>query len=78
MARILGVEYLPNALGMSVRLRLEVAVVREGHLVMRRWIDSPLTDPTRRGREADPIFQAVTQSLETMLPDLVPVLVEAR
>jgi hypothetical protein len=78
MARLDGVEYLTGPLGMSVRLRLEVAVVRDGRLVFRRAVDSTPSDPTRRGRDADPVYQAVGQALELLVPELVPLFAEIR
>jgi hypothetical protein len=78
MARMESLEYLPGPLGVSVRVRLEVTVVRDGRLVMRRSAYSGATDPTRRGREADPIFQAVTQALEALSAELIGVLNDLR
>lgn len=82
MARLQNVEYLPAPGGTAVRIRLEVAVIRDGRLVLRRAIDSGPTDPgppgLRRGREVDPIYQAVTQSLEAIHGDLSRAFAEIR
>jgi hypothetical protein len=78
MVRLTDVQYLPAPGGMTVRCQLEVNVVRDGRLVMRRYIASQPTDTgppgLRRGREMDPIFQAVLQSLDTLQPELAAVL----
>jgi hypothetical protein len=78
MARFESLEYLPGPLGMTVRCRLQIMVVREGRVVLRRVVDSPVSDPTRRGRDADPVYQSVTSALEGVFPELLPVLVEGR
>jgi hypothetical protein len=78
MARLDGVQYLNGPLGLSVRVRLEVAVVRDGRLVFRRAVDSTPSDPARRGRDGDPVYQAVGQALELLVPELASVLVEIR
>jgi hypothetical protein len=71
MARIESLEYLPSSVGVSVRLRLQVVVVREGRTIFRRVADSPLSDPTRR---TDPVYQAVSAALETLVGELASVL----
>ena len=71
MARVENVEYLPSSAGISVRLRLQVVVVREGRVVLRRVVDSPMSDPTRR---TDPVYQAVTSALEGLVADLAAAL----
>jgi hypothetical protein len=74
MLRLTDIQYLPGPGGMSVRCQLEVDVVRDGRLIMRRYIASLPTDlgpaGLRRGREMDPIFQAVLQSLDSIQSDL--------
>src|SRR5262249_20390634 len=67
MARIDSVDYVPSSLGVAVRLRMQVAVVREGRVVFRRVVESPLSDPVRR---TDPVYQAVSGALESLLSDL--------
>jgi hypothetical protein len=71
MARIDNLEYLTSSMGVSVRLRLQVVVVREGRTVFRRIADSPLSDPSRR---TDPVYQAVSSALETLVNELASVL----
>jgi hypothetical protein len=75
MARLQGIEYRPNPAGQSVVTRLEIIVVRDGRMVLRKIIESAPTDPgpvgLRRNRVLeDPIFTAITQSLENIVPDL--------
>jgi hypothetical protein len=67
MTRIESIDYLPGAMGLSVRVRLQVVVVREGRVVFRRVQDSPLSDPARR---TDPIYQAVSGALEPLANEL--------
>jgi hypothetical protein len=67
MARVDNIEYLPAPEGVSVRLRVQVVVVKEGRLVLRRVVDSPASDPSRR---TDPVYQAVTGALESLVSDL--------
>jgi hypothetical protein len=80
MVRLTDVQYLPSLGGMSIRCQLEVNVVRDGRLVMRRYVASAPTgtDPPglRRGRQevSDPIFQAVLQSLDSLQPEFASVL----
>jgi hypothetical protein len=71
MARIENLEYLPQPAGVSVRLRLQVVVVREGRTLFRRVVDSPMSDPMRR---TDPVYQAVSGALESIIQDLASVL----
>jgi hypothetical protein len=71
MARIESLEYVPSSMGVSVRLRLQVVVVREGRTVFRRVADSPLSDPTRR---TDPVYQAVSGALESVIGELASIL----
>jgi hypothetical protein len=71
MARIEHLDYVPQPAGVAVRLRLQVVVVREGRLVLRRVVDSPMSDPMRR---TDPVYQAVSAALESLLHDLASVL----
>ena len=84
MARLVSIEYRPSQLGQSVSCRVEVVVVRDGHTVLRRLVESGPTDPAlaaqRRTRYSieDPIGQAVSAALETILPDLSSALTEIR
>jgi hypothetical protein len=71
MARIENLEYVPSSMGVSVRLRLQVVVVKEGRTVFRRVADSPLSDPTRR---TDPVYQAVSGALESVVAELASIL----
>jgi hypothetical protein len=71
MARIDNLEYLPSSMGLSVRLRLQVVVVKEGRTVFRRVVDSPLSDPQRR---TDPVYQATSAALEGLISELASVL----
>jgi hypothetical protein len=75
MARLQSVEYRPHPAGQSVVTRLEVIVVRDGRLVLRRVVESNPTDPgpvgLRRSRGLDdPIFSAITQSLDSIGSEL--------
>jgi hypothetical protein len=70
MLRIERVDYVQGQSGVGLRMRFDVAVVRDARLVMRKYIDSPLVDVARRGRENDPVFGAVTQALESVAGDL--------
>jgi hypothetical protein len=74
MARLNGVDYVPGAYGLQVRVRLELVVVREGRVVMRRLISSPTMDLQRRGRGPDPVFVAVTRALDTIGGELAAAL----
>jgi hypothetical protein len=67
MARVDNIEYLPAPNGVSVRLRMQVVVVKEGRVMLRRVVDSPPSDPARR---TDPVYQAVTGALESLVSDL--------
>ncbi len=67
MVRIENLDYLPGAAGLSVRLRMQVVVVREGRVVFRRGVESPASDPARR---TDPIYQSVTAALESIVTEL--------
>jgi hypothetical protein len=75
MARLESVEYFA---GPVVRCRLEVVVVRDGRPVMRRVVESPLSDPGRRGPGTDPVYQSVTLALESLVPELVGALADIR
>jgi hypothetical protein len=83
MARLQSVEYRPNPAGQSVVTRLEVLVVRDGRLVLRRLVESAPTDPgplgLRRNRSLDdPVFSAITQSLDSIAGDLNLALADSR
>jgi hypothetical protein len=52
-----------------------VIVVRDGRPVMRRIVESPLTDPSRRG---DPVYTAVSLALEALVPELSGALADVR
>jgi hypothetical protein len=64
----------------AVRLRFELVVVREGHLVLRRTVATET--PTQalfaadghRGRAVDPVYLAVARALEGLLPELTSAL----
>jgi hypothetical protein len=83
MARIQGIEYRPNPAGQSVVTRLEIIVVRDGRIVLRKIVESAPTDPgpvgLRRNRVLeDPMFSAITQSLESIVSDLNFALADVR
>jgi hypothetical protein len=83
MARLQSIEYRPNPAGQSVVTRLEVIVIRDGRLVLRRIVESAPTDPgplgLRRNRMLeDPIFTAITQSLESIVSELNLSIAEVR
>jgi hypothetical protein len=64
----------------AVRLRFELVVVREGHLVLRRTVatETPsqalLTADGHHGRPVDPVYLAVARALEGLLPELTSAL----
>jgi len=62
MARLLHVEDR----GVSLRCRLEVVVVREGSVALRRIVEA---EAVRRVQE-DPLFVATAQALEAVYDDL--------
>jgi hypothetical protein len=76
MARLQGVDYRPHPSGHAIVTRMEVLVVRDGRLVFRRLVESSPVEPTgpsglRRTRTLDdPVFQAILQSLEQLVPEL--------
>lgn len=75
MAHIQSVDYMQTTAGPGLRCRLEVVVVREGRVVLRRVVESPPAPASpsssfRRGRELDPMFMAVSQALESLVADL--------
>jgi hypothetical protein len=70
MARLHSVEDR----GMSLRCRLEVVVVREGSVAMRRIVEA---EAMRRVQE-DPLFVATTQALEAISADLNTALADVR
>jgi hypothetical protein len=74
MARLEALDYVATTVGTGVRCRLEVMVVRDGRVVLRRVVESapaPLPTPgSRRGRELDPVFVGVSQSLESIAGEL--------
>jgi hypothetical protein len=80
MARLQNVEYRQQ----SLVTRLEVVVVREGRPVLRRIIESGPVDwaganGLRRSRTLDdPIFQAILQSLDSIVPSLSMVVADLR
>jgi hypothetical protein len=83
MAHIQRIDYVQTNIGPGLRCRLEVIVVRDGRVALRRILDSPPTPaapPTgfRRGREADPMFAAVSQALEGLVGDLALALADPR
>jgi hypothetical protein len=70
MARLHSVEDR----GMSLRCRLEVVVVKEGSMAMRRIVEA---EAMRRVQE-DPLFVATTQALEAISADLNAALADVR
>jgi len=83
MAHIQRIDYVQTQIGPGLRVRLEVIVVRDGRMVLRRILDSPPTPAVppsgfRRGREADPMFAAVSQALESLVGDLALSLADPR
>jgi hypothetical protein len=71
MARLASVEYVS---GLSLRLRLEVVVVREGRVVLRRTVDAPPAPLERRRGDPDPVFGAVSRALDLIGADLASAL----
>jgi hypothetical protein len=74
MGRLESIAYFQQPGGTSLRCRVELVVVRDGHVVLRRVVESAPTPVAqlgaRRGRELDPVFLAVSQALEALAPDL--------
>jgi hypothetical protein len=79
MARVDALTFALDPAGTTIaRLRLELAVVREGRTVLRRTVltETPPTGPAgidRHGR-VDPVYLAMTHALDGMLGDLATAL----
>ncbi|HZS36345.1 MAG TPA: hypothetical protein VFF06_05940 [Polyangia bacterium] len=81
MAHIEAVDYQQTPTGPGLRCRLEVVVVRDGRVVLRRVVESPPAPASpsgRRGRELDPMFMAVSQALEAIAGDLAAAVADPR
>ncbi len=83
MAHITSVDYQPTQMGPGLRCRIEVILVRDGRVTLRRVLESPPTPAVppsamRRGRELDPMFVAVSQALEGLVGDLALALADPR
>ena len=81
MARIDGFSSLSSGMigePPGARMRLEISVVREGRLVMRRMLVAEAQPAAvlsalaegRRGRTAEPTYLAITRALESIADDL--------
>jgi hypothetical protein len=70
MVRMQSIDYL----GMSVRVRLELMVVKDGHSALRRVAEA---EAYRRSGE-DAIFMAASSALEVLYFDLNTVLSDIR
>jgi hypothetical protein len=82
MVRLVQIDYLPAPGGLGVRSRLEMAVVRDGRLVLRRYLESPPVGPAppgmHRGRDYDPVFLSVSHALDSVSGELNGVLADIR
>ncbi len=76
MVRLIGVDNQPQLPDAQVHCRLEVVVVREGRTVLRRLLDGSASQSQDPRRRADPVFFAVTQSLESIQTELGAVMAE--
>jgi hypothetical protein len=72
MARLLEVDFIPGEIGAGVHARLEVVVVRDGRVALRRVVETPTVFPRRA--TADPLYRALTGALDGLAPEIAPLI----